>query len=269
MMQESGGKGDDPMQASESLCGFVGCITDPEESIEQGVKYFAQVLENAEGDIKLALQSYNFGGGFINFVLERGGTYTQDLAIEFSAMKYDELKHTGLYSCVRPEAIPLGACYGDIYYVDAVLRYYDYTLMVEGEFAVPVSGGSVTSDYGWRSDPHTGARSMHNGIDYSCVNHVTPIYAAESGVVEYSQFHTNSNGTPGYGNFVMIRHSDSFITAYAHMSSLGVDEGETVRKGQKIGVCGSTGSSTGPHLHFEIKTGLWDGHIDPSTVIEF
>src|SRR5699024_5509165 len=115
----SGGRGDDPMQASESLCGSVGCITDPEQSIEQGVKYFSQVLERAEGDVKLTLQSYNFGGGFIDYVMDNGGSYTQDLAIDFSAMKYEELKHTGNYSCVRPEAVQYNACYGDIYYVDA------------------------------------------------------------------------------------------------------------------------------------------------------
>ncbi|MYL43895.1 lysozyme family protein [Virgibacillus salexigens] len=269
MMQESGGKGDDPMQASESLCGSVGCITDPEVSIEQGVKYFSQVIESAKGDVKLALQSYNFGGGFIDFVMDNGGSYTQDLAIEFSSMKYEELKHTGIYSCVRPEAIPFGACYGDIYYVDAVLKYYDYTIAVDGEFALPVSGGNMTSDYGWRSDPHTGERSMHKGIDFGCVNHVTPIYAAEGGTVEYAQFHTNSNGSPGYGNLVMIKHGEGLITAYAHMSSLSVNEGDTVKKGQKVGVCGSTGSSTGPHLHLETKSGLWDGHMDPSTIIDF
>ncbi|MFC7322565.1 lysozyme family protein [Halobacillus campisalis] len=125
MMQESGGKGDDPMQASESLCGSVGCIDDPERSIEQGVSHFAQTMDQADQDVKLALQSYNFGSGFIDFVMENGGEYTQELAIEFSAMKYEELEHTGDYSCLRSEAVQYDACYGDIYYVDAVLGYYD------------------------------------------------------------------------------------------------------------------------------------------------
>ncbi|MYL43964.1 endopeptidase [Virgibacillus massiliensis] len=124
MMQESGGFGNDPFQASESKCGVIGCITDPRESIDQGVKYYSQVLESANGDIKLTLQSYNFGGGFIDYVLKNGGSYTKDLAIDFSIMKYDELSHTGIYSCVHPEMIPLGACYGDVNYVDNVLRYY-------------------------------------------------------------------------------------------------------------------------------------------------
>ncbi|MFC7062569.1 lysozyme family protein [Halobacillus seohaensis] len=124
MMQESGGRGDDPMQASESLCGSVGCITDPERSIEQGVSYFAHTLEQSGQDVKLALQSYNFGAGFIDYVMNNGGEYTQELAIEFSAMKYNELEHTGNYSCIRSEAEQYDACYGDIYYVGAVLGYY-------------------------------------------------------------------------------------------------------------------------------------------------
>ncbi|SDN95168.1 lysozyme family protein [Halobacillus sp. SY10] len=125
MMQESGGRGDDPMQASESHCGEVGCIGNPELSIEQGVAYFAKTLERSDGDVKLALQSYNFGAGFIDFVMNNGGKYTQDLAIEFSSKKYEELKHTGKYSCIREEAEQYDACYGDIYYVDAVLDHYE------------------------------------------------------------------------------------------------------------------------------------------------
>ncbi|WP_082234522.1 lysozyme family protein [Halobacillus massiliensis] len=125
MMQESGGRGSDPMQASESLCGSVGCIDDPELSIRQGVSYFANTLNQADNDIKLALQAYNFGAGFIDYVRQNGGKYTQELAIEFSAEKYDELAHTGDYSCVREEAVQYDACYGDIYYVEAVLSYYE------------------------------------------------------------------------------------------------------------------------------------------------
>ncbi|WP_173916837.1 lysozyme family protein [Halobacillus sp. Marseille-Q1614] len=125
MMQESGGRGNDPMQASESLCGSVGCIDDPELSIKHGVSYFANTLKKADEDIKLALQSYNFGAGFIDYVRNHGGEYTQELAIQFSAKMYEELAHTGEYSCIREEAVQYDACYGDIYYVDAVLGYYE------------------------------------------------------------------------------------------------------------------------------------------------
>ena len=101
MMQESGGRGDDPMQSSESLCGEVGCIKDPEQSIEQGVRYFKKTLEAAEGDLKLAIQSYNFGVGFIPYVLERGGKYTEELAIQFSQEMYAKAEEPSIYSCKR------------------------------------------------------------------------------------------------------------------------------------------------------------------------
>ncbi|MRH43767.1 transglycosylase SLT domain-containing protein [Aquibacillus halophilus] len=124
MMQESGGRGNDPMQASESYCGEIGCIDKPALSIKQGVAYFIKVLEKTNGDVKLALQSYNFGEGFIPYVKERGGQYTEELAIDFSAKMYEELKHKNIYSCIREESAQHNACYGDILYVEAVLAYY-------------------------------------------------------------------------------------------------------------------------------------------------
>jgi Lysozyme-like/Peptidase family M23 len=266
MMQESGGSGNDPMQASESYCGRVGCITNPDVSIEQGVKYFSEVLKKANGDVKLTLQSYNFGLGFIDYVNEHGGKYTQELAIDFSSMMYDELAHTGIYSCVRPEAVQYEACYGDIYYVDAVMQYYDYSVTVsgDGEWSSPIAGAmDITSGFGYRSDPFDGSNEMHKGIDFGCISHVTPIYSANDGRVIYSQFHTNRDGTPGYGNLVMVQHGGNFITAYAHMSDISVEKGETIEKGQQVGICGNTGSSTGPHLHFELKSALWGGHQNP------
>ncbi|MCP1354669.1 XkdQ/YqbQ family protein [Aneurinibacillus migulanus] len=108
MMQESKGLGGDPMQSSESLGLPPNTIKDPEKSIEQGVKYFAQVLEKAKGDVKLALQSYNFGSGFIDYALARGG-YSKEVAKQYSAMM---AKKKGW------------SRYGDVNYVDHVLQYY-------------------------------------------------------------------------------------------------------------------------------------------------
>ncbi|WP_319637840.1 bifunctional lytic transglycosylase/C40 family peptidase [Priestia aryabhattai] len=142
MMQESGGRGNDPMQSSESKCGRVGCIKNPEASIDQGVKHFKSVLEKAHYDLELCLQSYNFGPGFIIFVNKNGGHYTKELAIKFSQIQYQKVKHTGNYHCLRPEAVPYQACYGDIAYKDAVLKYYTGTITADGKPAAPVSGGS-------------------------------------------------------------------------------------------------------------------------------
>lgn len=123
MMQESSGKGQDPMQSSESLCGSIGCIDDPERSIEQGVAYFKQVLDAAGEDLKLAIQSYNFGIGFVYYAEEQAESYSEALAIQFSQKMYAEASDPSLYTCLRKEAKEYNACYGDIYYVRDVLGY--------------------------------------------------------------------------------------------------------------------------------------------------
>jgi murein DD-endopeptidase MepM/ murein hydrolase activator NlpD len=101
--------------------------------------------------------------------------------------------------------------------------------------------GVFTSGYGWRWG------RIHAGIDIAAPIG-TPILAAASGVIEYSQWNDG-----GYGNMIDIRHADGTITRYAHLNELYVKEGQTVGQGQIIGAMGSTGFSTGPHLHFEIR----------------
>lgn len=122
MMQESGGRGNDPMQSSESYCGEVGCINDPELSIKQGVYYFSQTIKESGGDLKLAIQSYNFGKGFIDYVNANSGTYSQEAAINFSQKMYNTASNKSIYTCLREEAKKYNACYGDIYYVRDVME---------------------------------------------------------------------------------------------------------------------------------------------------
>lgn len=263
MMQESGGRGNDPMQASESKCGYIGCITSPDESIAYGVKHFLTVLEKANNDIKLTLQSYNFGGGFIDYVMKNGGSYTKELAISFSQMMYQKLAHTGIYQCHRPSAIEHSACYGDIEYVDAVLKYLPSAVLGNSEvlasgLASPLSIPlRVTSPFGWRMV--YGNYEHHDGIDLGCTV-ADSIHAVKEGTVVYA------GEMSSYGNLVQVQH-DGFITAYAHLSSVSVKVGEAVSAGQGVGMCGSTGRSTGPHLHFEIKTQMWSGFINPASYL--
>ncbi len=117
--------------------------------------------------------------------------------------------------------------------------------------------GRVTSNYGMRRHPVLGYRRMHSGLDFRA-SHGTPIYAASDGRVEYA----GRNGS--YGNFVRLRHQGNLGTGYAHMSRIAVNRGEQVRRGQVIGYVGSTGLSTGPHLHYEMYRG--SQKIDPSSV---
>ncbi|PAV31470.1 hypothetical protein CIL05_02105 [Virgibacillus profundi] len=123
MMQESGGRGNDPMQSSESYCGSRGCIDDPELSIKQGVYYFSKTLQDADDDLELAIQSYNFGRGFIDYVQGKSGKYTIEIAIDFSKEMYDKDPNKSKYRCLREGARELDACYGDIYYVRSVMEY--------------------------------------------------------------------------------------------------------------------------------------------------
>lgn len=109
----------------------------------------------------------------------------------------------------------------------------------------PVGTGWFSSNFGWRLDPFSGKQAMHEGVDFMA-EAGTPIKAAAGGVVVYSEHH------PQYGNMVEIDHGNGLISRYAHASKRLAKAGDIVLQGQKIGEVGSTGRSTGPHLHFEI-----------------
>jgi len=104
----------------------------------------------------------------------------------------------------------------------------------------------LTSSYGWRQHPLTGRYTVHEGLDFSAPPG-TPILAAAGGVVVESSFH------PSYGNMVEIDHGDGLMTRYAHAQALLVKRGDLIERGQLVARVGSTGRSTGPHLHFEVR----------------
>jgi murein DD-endopeptidase MepM/ murein hydrolase activator NlpD len=106
----------------------------------------------------------------------------------------------------------------------------------------------VSSSFGWRRHPIKGTREYHRGIDYRG-DEKDPVIATASGVVEYAGYHKKS----GYGNLVILSHDHGFKTLYGHMSSLKVKTGQVIRQGQEIGFVGSTGLSSGPHLHYEVS----------------
>ncbi len=120
---------------------------------------------------------------------------------------------------------------------------------LDGDLAWPIEPPTwISSGYGWRRDPFSGNQAWHGGIDiaphHGAANY---ILAAATGEVIYSGW----NG--GYGNCIMIDHGDGTVTLYAHMSSLLVQKGEIVTWGQRIARAGTTGYSTGVHLHFEVR----------------
>ena len=118
----------------------------------------------------------------------------------------------------------------------------------------PVAAAFNSSSFGWRIDPFNGQKAFHEGLDFTASTG-TPIYAAAGGIV------STAEQTPDYGKIVKIDHGSGLETRYAHASRLFVRAGERVEKGQKIAEVGSTGRSTGPHLHYEIR--LAGNPLDP------
>jgi len=114
-------------------------------------------------------------------------------------------------------------------------------------WVTPVSGYTLTSPFGMRKHPVLGVNRMHNGIDMACATG-TPIYATRAGKVTTAAYQAG-----GAGYYVSINHLDGFSSIYMHMTRFVVSAGQTVTQGQLIGYVGSTGISTGPHLHFGIS----------------
>ena len=115
-----------------------------------------------------------------------------------------------------------------------------------GGYIWPVDSRYITSTMGGRTSPGGVGSTNHKGTDIGRVGYTSPIYAAKAGTVIVSTY------TKSYGNYVVVSHGSGNTTLYAHMSSRKVEVGQKVKQGQVIGITGSTGNSTGPHLHFEI-----------------
>lgn len=130
-------------------------------------------------------------------------------------------------------------------------------------FINPLSGGyTITSGFGPRTDPTGYSGGFHDGIDLA-TSAGTPIMASMAGTVVESSYH------PSAGNHVIIQHSNGLYTYYMHMNAPGIGAGAQVSAGQVIGAVGTTGNSTGNHLHFGISSSLWGGFIDPTSMLSF
>ena len=123
----------------------------------------------------------------------------------------------------------------------------------------PIEAGYNSSSYGWRIDPFNGSKAFHEGLDFPA-NTGTPIHAAADGIVSMSEH------SAAYGNIVKVEHGSGLETRYAHASKLLVKVGERVSKGQAVALVGSTGRSTGPHLHYEIR--FHGNSLDPRQYLQ-
>ena len=124
---------------------------------------------------------------------------------------------------------------------------------------LPASLEFISSGFGYRSDPFTGAGAFHGGLDFRGP-YGAPIYAAAKGIVSFAGIRS------GYGNCVEIDHGNGLLTRYAHMSAFRTSVGQMVSPGQAIGAIGNSGRSTGPHLHFEVRVN--DRPVNPRPFLE-
>jgi len=144
--------------------------------------------------------------------------------------------------------------------VDVQLTAIEYLLeRKQGEAAArphawPSAGGWLSSTYGYRADPFTGERAMHRGVDIAN-RYGAPAYAASAGIVVFA------GRTRDFGYMVEIAHGYGYLTRYGHLASLAVRAGDEVTTGQLLGRIGSTGRSTGPHLHYEVHR--FGRHLNP------
>lgn len=259
---------DDIMQSSESA-GYPGPgYLTGEASVKQGCKHLAEQIKNGQTqnvDIWGVMQGYNFGSAYIPWLANRGGKNTTDLAEEYSRnVVAPSLGNTtgATYPYVNAVSQADGRTYlyvngGNFHYAAMIRQYVKVTESVG--YVVPISKPvTVTSEFGYRQHPITGAYELHNGIDLVNGNPTTPIYASAAGEVVIAGSYPE-----WYGNYVVIKHSDGLYTGYAHQSQLRVSVGDTVKQGQQIGNMGTTGPSTGPHLHFQFfKNGPWPSQAD-------
>lgn len=279
MVENPGTDGtDDIMQSSESA-GYPGPgYLTGEASVKQGCKHLAQQIKNGQDqnvDIWGVMQGYNFGSAYIPWLSNRGGVNTTDLAEVYSrTVVAPSLGNTtgATYPYVNAVSQADGRTYlyvnGGNFHYAAMIRQYVKVNESSG-YVVPISKPvTVTSEFGYRYHPITGSYELHNGIDLVNGNATTPIYASAAGEVVISGSYPD-----WYGNYVVIKHSDGLYTGYAHQSQLRVSVGDTVNQGQQIGNMGTTGPSTGPHLHFQFFTnGPWPSNsdfINPRKYINF
>lgn len=185
------------------------------------------------------------------------GTYEADIIYQYNSSWYTTSEKTlqdplsGFHKAVQKvtylnnEVVSTEVVYEEVI-AEAVPKIVEKGTKIPPTYIKPISGGRVTSYFGHREAPTKGATTSHKGVDWG-IALGTSVVASCGGTVSYAGW----NGS--YGNVIYINHPDGRQTRYAHLSKILVSKGDKVVQGQKIGLTGSTGRSTGPHLHFEMR----------------
>ena len=179
-------------------------------------------------------------------------SYEYDEIVETGRLEYNDIKYASII--IDGKQLEYFKFITDDGYVDYFNR--EGKNVKKSILKTPLDGARISSNFGMRKHPISGFNKMHKGVDFAAPTG-TPIYAGGNGIVEY----VGRNG--GYGKYIRIRHNNGYKTAYAHLSNYkkGISKGVRVNQGEVIGYVGSTGNSTGPHLHYEII--YQNKHINP------
>ena len=179
-------------------------------------------------------------------------SYEIDEIVETGRLEYNDIKYASII--IDGKQLEYFKFITDDGYVDYFNR--EGKNVKKSILKTPLDGARISSNFGMRKHPISGFNKMHKGVDFAAPTG-TPIYAGGNGIVEY----VGRNG--GYGKYIRIRHNNGYKTAYAHLSNYkkGISKGVRVNQGEVIGYVGSTGNSTGPHLHYEII--YQNKHINP------
>jgi murein DD-endopeptidase MepM/ murein hydrolase activator NlpD len=199
-------------------------VASEKQKIEKEREFFNSKLKSLESKL-LLVEDYLSKRGVIKGSLPMGGRSTNKVSYDLSYLQFLEKRADYLYTSIR--GIPLG---------------------------YPVYG-KITSHLGWRKNPFGSGYEFHSGIDIAAPQG-SKVRATADGVVVLAGWYGD------YGKTVIIRHPSGYLTLYGHLSQIDVKEGQKVKAGDVVGRVGSTGRSTGPHLHYEVIKG--NKPIDPS-----
>ena len=156
------------------------------------------------------------------------------------------------------EIVPEGSGGGDMQGKEAAKGTSFAPYYVSVDPVLPVKNARITSKFGYRTNPVSGNYGFHTGLDLAAAEG-TPVAASFYGRV------VETGSSDVWGNYVLLEHSESFCTYYCHLSEIYVNEGAVIRQGETIGLVGSTGWSTGPHLHFEVR--INGVRVNPATLL--
>ena len=240
----------DVLLKSESITDFVSRYYVIEEIVEYDNQLIKQVqeeknniettkqkLENEQSEIRIVKAKSEQTSIVLNNMKTLKQSYIDDLS-------EDEKKLQEQITAYKQEQAQIEAqILAATNNIDADIQYTGGEML----WPVAISGTVITSEYGVREHPIQGVVKQHTGIDIGGAPLGTPVVAAADGVVTYAGW------LGGYGNCVMINHGDGIVTLYGHGNEILTEVGNEVKQGDTIMAVGSTGNSTGPHLHFEVR----------------